>query len=36
VLGDGLRIDLGLVEEIPWAPNGKFQPMVPLPRHPPG
>jgi phenylacetate-CoA ligase len=32
-LGDGLRCELELVEEIPLAPNGKFQTMVPLPEH---
>jgi len=35
-LGDGLRIDLVLVEETPLARNGKCQPMVPLPRQTPG
>jgi phenylacetate-CoA ligase len=36
MLGDGLRVDLVVVEEIPLAPNGKFQTMVPLPREPAG
>lgn len=35
LLGEGLRVDLELVEEIPLAPNGKFQPMMPLPRQVP-
>jgi phenylacetate-CoA ligase len=30
VLGDGLGCELVLVEEIPLAPNGKFQTIVPL------
>jgi hypothetical protein len=29
-LGDGLRCELVLVEEIPLAPNGKLQTIVPL------
>jgi len=32
LLGDGVRVDLMVVEEIPLAPNGKFQTMVPLAR----
>jgi hypothetical protein len=35
-LGDGVRIDLVLVEETPLAPSGEFQPMVSLPRQTPG
>jgi hypothetical protein len=31
-LGDGLRIDLALVEETSLAPNGMLRPTVPLPR----
>jgi hypothetical protein len=29
-LGDALRYELSVVEEIPLAPNGKFQMIVPM------